>query len=267
MTIMTACKKKNACDTLIVRFIDVGKGDCIVISCGGSTVMIDAGYSSTAGSVLSQLSDTGIERLDGLIVTHYDKDHAGGAAEIVSSIPVAALYLPGYDSGNEQQSKLMNAAEKSGISTKKVTEDISFTLGTAVLKIYASDIEYSPGGSKGEGNDNDVSLVISLTNGNDSFLFTGDIEKAGIKSFLKKCSSRFDVMKLPHHGRKCSNTDKLIETVQPKTAVITDSAEDPADKKTLSLLEDTDIYRSALCGNIMIESSGNGKYKVTSERK
>ena len=265
MAVLTACRKKSDDNTFSVTFIDVGKGDCIVISCGESTLMIDTGYDSTSESVLEHLKQMEIDHLDKLIVTHYDKDHAGGAAKIIGSVPVSEIYLPGYESGSSVCKEVISASEKGGNSAK-VTEDVSFTLGTAEFAVYAADIEYTSGGSKKDGNDNDVSLVVSAVNGKDSYLFAGDIEKPGIKSFLNKCGRSFDVIKMPHHGKKESNTDKLIDTVKPKKAVITDSADEPADKKTLSLLENADVYRSSVSGDITIESSGNGKYKVTAEK-
>lgn len=259
----SACGKKTD-DTLTVSFIDVGKGDCILAECGGSALMIDTGYSGTTEKVLRYLSGKGIDKLDALIITHYDKDHAGGAAGIAEALPAETIYLPDYESGSEHYEKLMDVINEKALHAVRVTSDTAVHLGSAEFTVFASSIAYDSSGK--EGNDNDVSLVISAKHGRDSFLFTGDIEKAGIKSFLKKNADTYGVLKMPHHGRKESNTDKLIEGTAPEYAVITDSADEPADKKVLSLLEGVKTFRSSECGDIVIESGGDGKYTVRTER-
>ena len=256
----SSCGRSVSTDTLTVSFIDVGKGDCILAECGGNALLIDTGYEETAQTVLGYLSERGIEKLDCMIITHYDKDHVGGAAVIAESIPVERILLPGYEGDSKYHTLLMNVIRQKEIASEKVSRITNISAGSAGFTVYPSDIEYSSDGK--EGNDNDVSLVISAQHEKDSYLFAGDIEKAGIKSFLKKNDRTYDVLKMPHHGRKESNTDDLIEAAAPKIAVITDSAGDPADKKVISLLDRTKLLRSSECGNIVIESSGDAKYRT-----
>lgn len=262
--IAAACGKSTSPDQLTVSFIDVGKGDCILAECGGSTLMIDTGYAETTDRVLGYLSERGVEKLDALIITHYDKDHVGGAAGIASVFPTGKIYLPDYESGSDYYGALMGVIREKGIDTVTVGTDTSVSVGSAEFTIYASGIKYDSSGK--EGNDNDVSLVTSAKHGKDSYLFTGDIEKDGIKSFLKKFDGTCGVLKMPHHGRKESNTDKLIEATEPKYAVITDSVKEPADKKVISLLDGIEVYRSSVCGDIVMESKGDGKYTVRTEK-
>ncbi len=259
-----ACGKSKSSEYLTVTFIDVGKGDCILAECGGCTLMIDTGYEETAESVLEHLSENGIERLDALIITHYDKDHVGGAADIVGDIPVSQIYLPDYKGRGGVYKSFVKVLDEKGISADNVSQDIVFSLGGVEYTVFASEIEYDDSGK--EGNDNDVSLVVSAVHGNDSYLFAGDIEKDGIKSLVNKLDREYDVLKMPHHGRKASNTDKLLEAVGAKIAVITDSEDEPADNKVLSLLDDTEVYRSAVSGDITIESGGGGEYSVYEEK-
>lgn len=73
---------ENASELMSVTYIDVGKGDCILIEKGSSVILIDTGYSDTSGNVSDYLNTKGITYIDYLIITHYDKDHVGGAADI-----------------------------------------------------------------------------------------------------------------------------------------------------------------------------------------
>ena len=88
-------------DIFTITSIDVGKGDCILIQTGDRndpvTVMIDTGYKETADDVLNYLRKQDINKLDALIITHYHKDHVGGAAAILKGVPVGKVYMPDYE--------------------------------------------------------------------------------------------------------------------------------------------------------------------------
>ena len=252
-------------ESLSVTFLDVGKGDCILIEKDGHAALIDAGYEETSDQVLFYLRQNGISSLDWFVVTHYDKDHVGGAAAIAQNLSVGRVYLPGYEGTGEYYESFMNAIEEKNLPSQNVTEDIDLDLSGAQFRLCASDLEYIPDNKGGEGNDNDVSLVIELKWGGDSFLFAGDLEKEGIKSFLEADHGNFDVVKMPHHGRNESNTDDFIESTAPKIAVITDSKDEEAEKKVTKALKSADaqVYRSSKCGHIIIKSTGTGEYTVS----
>lgn len=265
----TACSSQEPeSESLKVTVPDVGKGDCILIEKGGTSILIDSGYDSTSDEVISFLKKETSGRLDYFIVTHYDKDHVGGAAAVAKNLEIGQIYLPDYEGESKYYTAFMEAIAEKIPAVERVSENISFTLSGVSYEIYASDIEYSTGEDGSEGNDNDVSLVISAKWNGNSYLFAGDIEKKGIKSFLQKNAGTFDVVKMPHHGREESNTDDFIESTQPKTALITDSEDDPAEDEVLALLEEAGakVYRSSQCGTITITSTGNGEYAVTTEK-
>lgn len=254
-------------ESLQITVLDVGKGDCILISKDGSHVLIDAGYAGTSKDVISYLREEKIERLDYFIITHYDKDHVGGAAAIAEQFPIGRICLPNYDGKSKQYTALMNVIAGKSLDAYRVSEDVSFTLADVKYDIIASDVAYIPGDEDSEGNDNDVSLVIAAYWNKDSYLFAGDLEKVGIRSFLSSGMGSFDVVKMPHHGQNESNTDDFVESVQPKIALITDSAEYPADDKVLKMLKDADadVFCSSECGRIVLTGTGTGNYTVTAE--
>ena len=254
--------------TLAVTFYDVGKADCILIQAEGHNILIDSGYDSTASTVLYELNHNNIEHLDALIITHYDKDHVGGAAYLVNNLEIDKVYLPGYEGSSKVYTKFIEAVDAKGISKAVVSSDISFDVGKTTLSIFASTIEYAGGGDSKEGNDNDCSLVIAANYGMSSFLFAGDIEKDGIKAFLAANRGNFDVIKMPHHGKLAKNTEELIAAVSPEIAVITDSSDEPADESVCNLLQQKNIqiFSSAEKGNITITTSGEGTYRTVTEK-
>ena len=250
---------------LRVSVIDVGKGDCILLQSGKSAALIDAGYEGTANKVLSLMQKQGIDQLECLVISHYDRDHVGGVRAIGEKIPIDTVYLPGYEGSDKNYRTLIAAIRDLSLPSQQVSKELRLELGDATLMLLPSRVAYIPGTNGEEGNDNDLSLVASLTSGKDSYLFTGDLEKDGIAAFLDAKRGHFDVLKVPHHGQKSSYTDELLEDVQPQIAVITDSADDPADKKTLKLLKENgaNTYRTSTSGTIVITSDGAGNYSVS----
>ena len=268
--------EKTEEDKLKVSVIDVGKGDCMLVQFKGLSILIDTGYQATAESVKSYLESSGVKAIDILIITHYHKDHVGGAADIIKSFDVDHIYLPNYEGSSAYYEAFMAAlAEKGavidGASVSPpyvfhVKEDMEIKFGAggdeAKLTIFASGIEFD----EGEGNHNDCSLVTFLTYGEDSYLFAGDIEKKGINSFLEAHPDiKTDVLKVPHHGNKKPGMEKFLKAVAPKIALITDSDDDQALDSNLKVLEElgAEIWRTSVKGTIVVESSGKRDYKVS----
>ncbi len=249
---------------LRVTVIDVGKGDCILLQSDGAAVLIDTGYESTAGDVVSHLRDQGVSSLDAMIITHYDRDHIEGIRPIGEAVSVGTIYLPEYQGADKNYRTCVKSVEALGAATQRVTKELVLPIGNARLTVFPSRVAYDPGSDKEEGNDNDMSLVAALVNGRDSYLFAGDLEEEGIDAYLEANHGRFGVLKMPHHGQHSSNTSKLLDDVRPQIALITDAEEDPASKKTLKLLKAADVqtYRTGEDGTITVESDGSGAYSV-----
>ena len=248
-----------------ISFIDVGKGDCILLQTGGSAALIDTGYKDTSDEVLSYLQAQGVSHLDCLIITHHDRDHVGGLRAIGKALGIGTVYLPGYEGSDKNYQTVTSAVDDLGLNAQSVAEPLHLKLGDSDLDIFPSGVEYIPGSMGEEGNDNDLSLVTTLTGDGGSYLFAGDLEEDGIAAFLEAGHGRFDVLKVPHHGEKSSNTDELLEAVRPQIAVITDSVDDPAAKKTLKLLDEigADTFRTSTSGPIVVQNDAAGRYSVS----
>ena len=244
--------------------IDVGKGDCILLECGRAAGLVDTGYAETSAAVLACLHAHGVNYLDFLVITHYDRDHVGGIRAIASAVPTAAVYLPGYEGADKPYRSAMADVRQLDLPVQRVTRETKLSLGEASIIMRPSDLAYDPNAHGNEGNDNDLSLVLELRYRDDSYLLAGDIEDEGIEAYIDAGSSVHDVLKMPHHGQKAGNTEDLIAHVKPKIAVITDSEDDPADKKTLKLLKKAGIetYCTSECGTVVVTSDGAGKYSV-----
>ena len=248
---------KSTSDKIRVTVYNVGKGDCILVEQEEHAMLIDCGYEDTAPEIVSYLQHLKTEP-ESIIITHYDKDHVGGAAAFAEGFASADFYLPDYEGSSSYYKALMKSLESTATarSFQRVSQDVSFKLGDAEVEIYASDIEYD-----GD-NDNDCSLVVSVRCENDSYLFTGDLEKEGITAFLAKHTEQWDVIKMPHHGNKKGSIDELLKSVKPSVALITDSQEDPAVSDVLALLRSAGakVYCTSDKGTYYIKSNGSRRY-------
>ena len=242
--------------TLRVDFIDVGKGDCILIRSQNHTVLIDTGYKETADDVAEYLDASEVGVIDELILTHYDKDHIGGAKQLLSNYPVKKLYIPDYQKDSKKYKKLIKAVDKSNVPVECVSEEITFSADHVRYTVMPSGVAYD---DKTE-NDNDMSLLVTVEHANDSYLFTGDIEEEGIRCLLNKTGRTYDLLKMPHHGRMEKNTKALLNSVKPKYVIITDDKENRADSKLRRLLESEGIlyFCTSEKGSVTITGNGRG---------
>jgi len=214
-----------------VETIGVGKADCILLKNGGHAALIDTGTEESTKTVLDYLSKEGITSLDYLIITHFDKDHVGGADGVIKSLDVKNVLEPNYKGDSADYSQYVRAMAEKGISPETLSTDADVTLGDVKLKIDAAkhNFEY--------GRDNDFSLVISAYYGENSFLFAGDAEKLRINELLNENIGSYDFLKVPHHGIEEKNSAEFFEKVKPKIAVITCSKSEPADESVIDELK------------------------------
>ena len=237
---------------LTVTFLDVGKADCILLTLEDHAAVIDCGEQDDAEDLLAALAQAGVEELDFLLLTHLDKDHIGGADVLLENVPVGALYAPDYDKGNKQYEQYVEALEKVGIEPVHPTEALSFAFGPALITLL-------PGEKAAYEESNDYSIFLALEYGQTSFLFAGDAEEERLKEYLDSdwADRRFDVLKVPHHGRACDLTEAFFAAVSPRFAVITCSEEEMPDEEVVSGLQalGAKVY-GTVYGDVTVVSDG-----------
>ena len=220
-------------ETLTVTFFDAGKADAILVRTGGHALLIDTGLDKDGAALVDALRAVGVQSLDMLLITHFDKDHVGGADSVLSSMPVGAIYQPDYPKDSKQMRQYLKAARAAGLTPVALSENCELTMGEARLLLdVANEDDY------GADEENDFSLVVSLRFGETRFLFAGDAEEARIDELLIEGDLAHDVLKVPHHGKKHDNNAAFFQAVSPRYAVITSSDDEPERPETVRLLEE-----------------------------
>jgi len=241
-----------------IHFINVGQGDCIVAKTEGGCVLIDAGDTGNADDIIRYLRNIGVDTIDYAVVTHTDTDHIGSMPEVLDAFKVINVILPPITKENVPTTKvfenLMNAVARTKATVIKASPGQKFGFGEAGLELLG------PYTVSRESNNN--SVVAGITFGNNTFLLMGDAEYEEETDllehgFIREC----DVLKVAHHGSNSSTSQKLLEAARPEIAVISvgkDNFYNHPDLIILNRLKEADIevYRTDLCGNIVIGSDG-----------
>lgn len=225
---------------LVITALSVGKADALIIQEADQVLLIDTGEWEDGETIVQELQKRGIHHIDRLLITHFDKDHVGGAAYVMEHMEVASVILPDYEGNREEYRNFLVSLENHP-DVRRLTEPLSISEGGMQLTIYPAE-QVQEIQSTGEEYDNDMSLVTSMVYGERSFLFTGDIEKTRIRQMLADGTDwRHDWIKMPHHGRYQKALKELLEAVAPEEAVICCSNKNPAEEKTLGLLEESGV--------------------------
>lgn len=197
-------------DDCRVTVLDVGQGQCVVLQSAGKTFVVDCGGSSdtnAADTAANRLMSQGIFSIDGLILTHYDRDHAAGAAYLLQRIPTKTLYLP-------------NCADIDGTSHALETHtDRRYTEETTTVSFGNTVITLIP--SQSDLSDNESGQCILFQTEKCAILITGDRTMAGEQELMHMINlPKLDMLIVGHHGSKYSTDPQLLALTRPEVAVI-----------------------------------------------
>ena len=231
-----------------VTVLDVGQGQSILIQSGGSYYLVDCGGDTgeiAADAAAQALLSQGVTRLDGLILTHYDDDHAGGVEALLSRIDTDTLYLPDIALENGIRMNLEHAYK----------EQIQWITNKTQIDGDTWQISLFPG-EKSE-DDNESSMCILFQRENCDILITGDRSAAGERQLLKETElPELEFLVVGHHGSGSSTSFDLLAATKPKIAAISVGADNPYGHPDTGVLKrlylfNCGVYRTDLNGAII----------------
>lgn len=241
---------------LTVHYIDVGQGDATLITCGDSSMLIDAGNNNMGTTVQYYLTKQGITKLNYVVGTHPDADHIGGLDVVLYKFDCETFFMPDIVKDTKTYQEVVDVAGIKRLTITQPEVGDSYPLGAASFTIL------SPSVAEGERDANNSSIVIRLVYGETSFLFSGDAEAEEERTIVESgqllCSN---VYKVAHHGSSGANSKAYLDTVSPEYAVIScgrDNSYGHPHKEVLQLLQDRSIttYRTDEQGTIIVSSDG-----------
>ena len=242
-----------------VYYLDVGQGDCTLLISPHQkdVIMIDTGGKITynkeeweisnksynlSDNTIKFLKSLGITKLDYLIITHGDFDHAGEAINIVDKLNVKNVIF-NNDNFNDLESEIINVLYKKNINYYKNIQ----VLNTEYSKLhFLNDNLYD--------NENDNSNVIYMEFNSFKMLFMGDAGVDVEEDILKKYKLKnIDVLKVGHHGSKSSTSFDFVKQIMPRYSVISvgrNNRYNHPNQEVLDNLNNSTIYRTDINGTI-----------------
>jgi beta-lactamase superfamily II metal-dependent hydrolase len=244
-----------------MHFVDVGQGDCTLITYNGDAVLIDAGPVS-AGDAAAEYVKSYADEIDYFIITHPHEDHMGGAADILDNIRVANIIMPDMEVDTRFYQNAMSRIDEKNINVIYSEAHAVYDTGNIKITIIDSVIP-------DDDNLNNISIVTRIDAGSTSVMLSGDAEVEAEMQIVENYTSiagsalydrsilDCDVFKAGHHGSTTSNTSEFLDLVTPGTVVISCGAGNSyghPHQETLELFADYgfEVHRTDLSGTVVL---------------
>lgn len=251
-------------DRLRVIFLDVGQGASqLLIAPSGKTMLVDAGNNDKEDAMLDYLQAYGVSRLDIVIGTHPDADHIGGLDRVIEHLDIGEIYMPKIQANTKTYESLLQAIRSKGLKVKTAKAGLELGFDEQVQVQMLAPVTLTD-------DKNNMSAVIKVSYGDTSFLLTGDAESESERAMSESGANlQADVLLVGHHGSKSSTTQRFLDSVRPKVAVIQvgDNSYGHPTQVVLDRLakRHIEVFRNDLQGTVEIVSDGR-EYQITTER-
>ena len=224
--------------SLTVHYLDVGQGNAILAESEGHYMLIDGGARESSSFVVHYLKEQKIEKLDYILISHFDEDHLAGAIGALYNFPVDTLITPDYETDSAIYRSYEKAVKEKSYEALHPKVGEQFAFGAAKFRII-SPVSY------GHEDENQDSVGIILENGKNRFFIGGDIGLESEKEILDAGTEiKADVMLMNHHGSHVSR--RFFEQVSPSYCVISCGADNSYGhprQDTVSLIKEEQVDR------------------------
>ena len=233
---------------LNVYFFNAGKADSVLITFEDKHILIDTGEEEFYKDLDLYLNSNRIDKIDYLILTHFDKDHIGSASKLIDNYEISNIYITNTTKDSEYYNNYLESIKKKNITPIKVEGDLTIDINDLKMVINGPTKIYE------ENESNNSSLITSIKYKNKSFLFMGDAQNERIQDYLTEHHDKYNVLKLPYHGNYQKNDKKVIEDIKPSHVIISSNI---YEDKLIDYLDSKRVkYYKTGDGNISISSNG-----------
>ncbi len=238
----------------IITF-DVQNADCFLIKTPlNKYFVIDTGRAAFRGGkaqansiIIKYLKDRGIKNIEGLIITHFDNDHSGGASDIMKNIKVKNVYVNSFNDKTMTSVDIYKTIRNKNISSS-IPKGSIYKEPELSINTYIADSKF----------DNEKSIITLLNYKDFNMLFMGDAGTIAFEKIKTNLPHNIEVLKVGHHGgAKVVNQD-MLSYIHPQTSIIS-TGPNPfghPNKMTLDMLRNTRIYRTDRHNSIKIKTNG-----------
>jgi competence protein ComEC len=237
---------------LRVTALDVGQGDAILIEAPGASMLVDEG--PPEGRAADQLRRRGIRRLSLLVLTHPQRDHVGGARDVLRRLRVDMVLDPALQARSPYRDDAVDEARRRHVPVAVARRGVRFRIGPLVVRVLWPEDAGAPGEDP---NQNAIVLLVSY--GSTDALLTADAES---DVTLPLRPPPVEILKVAHHGSADTGLPELLRRTTPRIALISvgegnDYGHPTA--STLAALADVPglaVGRTDRDGSVSVESDG-----------
>jgi competence protein ComEC len=237
---------------LRVTALDVGQGDAILVEAPGAAMLVDEG--PPEGRAADQLRRRGLRRLSLLVLTHPQRDHVGGARDVIRRLDVALVLDPGLRATSPYRDDAVAEARRRGVRVAIARAGEAFRVGPLRVRVLWPRDAGAPGDDP-----NRRAIVLLVSYGSADLLLTADAEG---DVTLPLRPPPVEILKVAHHGSADSRLDELLRLVAPRIALISVGADNdyghpaPSTLATLRAVPGLAVLRTDRSGSVTIESDG-----------
>ena len=237
---------------LRVTFLDVGQGDSVLLETPSARVLVDQG--PPEADVAGQLARMGVRALSALVLTHPQRDHVGGAADIIRRFAVGTLLDPGLEATGPEHAEAIAAARERRVPIRELRAGAVLRAGGLVLRaLWPVD-----GGLPSE--DPNLNAVVLLASFGDADVFLPADAESDVTGRLEV--DDVEVLKVAHHGSADPGLASQLEELAPEIAVVSAGRDNPYGHPTaetlaaLSAVPGLAVFRTDEDGRVVVESDG-----------
>nr|WP_082518797.1 ComEC/Rec2 family competence protein [Leifsonia sp. Leaf336] len=232
---------------------DVGQGDALVLRDGGRSMVIDVGRRPQP--LEDCLDALGIDRLDWVLLTHFDADHAGGVDAVIGRTDRVIVGEPDRSADHA----LLERLRQAGMTVESGRAGMSGDLGGTSWRIVWPPVP-APGSAPLSGNAG--SLVVRTEGDGLRALFLGDLGETEQDALRARGAEPVDVVKVAHHG-SADQSPRLYHDLRAHLGLVSVGADNGyghPTRRALSMLQDvgTAAARTDRSGMLLVSSTGSG---------
>ena len=237
---------------LRVTFLDVGQGDGCLVEAPGVRLLVDQGPPDAR--VADQLRRLGVSRLTALVLTHPQRDHVGGAAEVLRKLRIGFVLDPRLATTGPEEQEAMREVRRHGVRVVAARAGLVFRIGRLKFAVLWPDGPGFPGEDP-----NLRATILLVSYGQVDLLLTADAESPVT---LPLDPPPVEILKVAHHGSADQGLPELLERLRPRVAVISVGLGNdyghptPSTLSALGRAPGLRLYRTDLDGRVVVESDG-----------
>jgi competence protein ComEC len=236
-----------------VTFLDVGQGDSALLETASARILVDEG--PPEADVAGQLIHMGIRSLSALVLTHPERDHVGGAADVLRRLRVGVVLDPELAATGPDYQEAMAAMRARRVQHTLVRSGAEFRIGGLALRVL------SPADAGLASENPNLNAVVMLASYGDTDVFLPADAESDVTAHLAGLRD-VEILKVAHHGSEDPGLPDELRVLRPEVAVISVGRDNdyghprPETVAALAGVPRLALYRTDLNGRVVVESDG-----------